>query len=402
MLPSQLKPEQFNGYPPQARQIAESRIVLMRQLPLSFLPLLLREVIVYDWKFPAERRELEHQLSYLGNMPPERVQQYMVQFSRLHLSPELEHMDWVHAPRLFSEQLTAHLWATQQIDNFREAALEFGRRMDAVTPPESLPLPRLAVAVIGRGVAENTYPLFRKLRPWGVYFKRINSEGGTGTLLKIMEERAKAHPVPFGHWYVEGDTIEALPLTGITCVSYGSLDKVRGALVAEMRKAVESGSGPEALRTSLAQALPEDVGMNGIGDEGVLNRFQLSMLTEGSGTQFFSTTFVQWSAREALRRAQPLSLLARFAPRQRDRSMNELLARPEANPELDPRGSLIDADMGAYYTWINQQRLPGANRSSFVVWFEDHHEAVAVGPSMPRGTESSSEMSMQQLVDGLL
>ena len=39
--------------------------------------------------------------------------------------------------------------------------------------------------------------------------------------------------------------------------------------------------------------------------------------------------------------------------------MNELLAEHQRPPDLDPRGSLIDADMGAYYTWLNQQRLPG-------------------------------------------
>ena len=61
------------------------------------------------------------------------------------------------------------------------------------------------------------------------------------------------------------------------------------------------------------------------GDPGLLNRFGVSLLTEGSGTQIFSTTFVQWAAREVLRRAQPVTLLARFAPRQRERAMNELL-----------------------------------------------------------------------------
>jgi len=58
--------------------------------------------------------------------------------------------------------------------------------------------------------------------------------------------------------------------------------------------------------------------------------------------------------------------------------------------ELDPVGSLMDGDMGAYYNWLNQQRLPGADQSSFLVWFEGHGEAVAVGPSMARGTVSNS------------
>ena len=42
----------------------------------------------------------------------------------------------------------------------------------------------------------------------------------------------------------------------------------------------------------------------------MLGRFQVKLLTEGSGTQIFSTTFAQWTAREALRRAEALTLVA--------------------------------------------------------------------------------------------
>jgi hypothetical protein len=55
MPTQQIQGEQFRNYPPQAKQIATSNLPLLQQLPLAFLPLLLREVIVYDWKFPAER-----------------------------------------------------------------------------------------------------------------------------------------------------------------------------------------------------------------------------------------------------------------------------------------------------------------------------------------------------------
>ena len=78
----------------------------------------------------------------------------------------------------------------------------------------------------------------------------------------------------------------------------------------------------------------------------ILQRFQIK-LTEGSGTQVFSTSFVPWTAREALRRAQPLTLLVRFAPRQRQKPMNELLSANPNQLELDVSGSLMDADMGA-------------------------------------------------------
>src|SRR6185437_13946437 len=156
------------------------------------------------------------------------------------------------------------------------------------------------------------------------------------------------------------------------------------------------GMGPEALRTLLAQILPADLRMAPSGDA-VLNRFQIRLLTEGSGTQIFSTTFAQWAGRETLRRAQPLTLLVRFAPRQRQKPMNELLSANNDQIEFDPMGSLVDADMGAYYNWLNQQRLPGAEQSSFLVWFEDHGEALAIGPSMPRGTESASTADLAQV-----
>src|SRR5436305_4305478 len=109
----------------------------------------------------------------------------------------------------------------------------------------------------------------------------------------------------------------------------------------------------------MAQTRAGEIGLSSGGDY-VLDRFQLSLLSEGSGTQVFATTFVQWAAREALRRAQPMTMLVRFAPRQREKPMNELLAEAQRRPELDAHGSLIDADMGAWYTWLNQQRLSDA------------------------------------------
>jgi hypothetical protein len=147
----------------------------------------------------------------------------------------------------------------------------------------------------------------------------------------------------------------------------------------------------------LVQMRPGDFGLGGAEADEVLNCFRVNILTAGSGTQIFSTTFAQWTAREALRRAQPVTLLLRFAPRQRQRPMNELLSGAHG-AEVDPLGSLIDADMGAYYTWLDQQRLSGADQSSFLVWFEGHREAMAIGPSMSRGTESSAQADLTQIL----
>ena len=91
-------------------------------------------------------------------------------------------------------------------------------------------------------------------------------------------------------------------------------------------------------------------------------------------------------------------MLARFAPRQRGANMDELLSEGKRTPPLDPQGSLIDADMGAYYNWINQRRLTGADASSFLAWFEAGQELVAIGPSFPRGSTQTTTVEISEVL----
>ena len=397
MLPSDLKPEQFKNYPPEARKLATDYVAALQRLPLTFVASLLREVIDYDFKFPPERKAIEKELANLSSLSPEQTKEWFQGFAQISSSEKLEKLGWINSPAQFVEQLSAHLWSTHQLDAFRKAAIDYANRLQAAVPPEPPAAPRLGIAVIGQGAAAHDEPLFRKLRAHGGYFSQVNPEHGVETLLNAVAARAKAQPAPYAHWYIDGGQ-EMAHDSALTCVSYKALEPVRAILLRKMHGEIQKpGMGPETLRTLLAQMRPVDLGMAPSGDA-VLDRFQVKLLTEGSGTQIFSTTFAQWAARETLRRAQPLTLLVRFAPRQRQQPMNELLSGIRSDAELDPAGSLVDADMGSYYTYLNQQRLTGAERSSFLVWFEGHNEAVAIGPALPRGTASSTPINLNQLL----
>lgn len=397
MLPQSLQSNQFAGYPPEARKLALAHLALFRQLPLGFLAALLRELIEYDFKFPAERSAIDKELASLSSLSSAQIKQWFYSFAALSLSSKLEDLDWVNHPAQFSEQESAYLWTTHQLDAFRQAAIDYGSRLRSTFSPEPLPMRRLGIAVIGQGVTSYDLPLFRNLRPYGTYFGQVKPDNGLELLLSAIEARAKSHPVSYGHWYVDGgQAATQSPL--LTTVCYQALEPVRANLLTYIHTRVsQPGMGPEELRSNMARLLPTDLGMDKTGDA-ILDRFQMKVFTEGSGTQIFSTTFAQWTTREALRRAQPLTLLVRYAPRQRQRPMNEMLSSPNANPELDPSGSLVDADMGAYYHWINQQRLEGAEQSSFLVWFEGHSQALVIAPSLPRGAQSNSPLDLKGLL----
>jgi hypothetical protein len=399
MMPAQLKTTDFSSFPPLARQIATGNLELFRQLPLAFAAILLREVIAYDWRFPAERRQIDGQLGLLGKLSPAALGQKMAGFNSLRLNPELERSEWVRNPSGFIEQLTAWLWSTHQMDGFRQTADLYAAYLSAAMPAPDPASPRLGIVVIGQGVDKAEAPLFRKLRPSGVYLRQVKPEGGLEVLLSAAAKRAAAGSEVFAHWYIDGGT--PLPTTALTRISYVGLERPRKLLLERTQQAIQSGSmGPEGLRSLLMQMKPEEIGLQGPSETSVLSHFELTLLTEGSGAQIFATTFAQWAARECLRRAQPETLVVRYAPRQQLQPMNEMLSGAKAGPP-DPQGSLVDADMGSYYTWINMTRLPGAERLRFLVWFEGHREAVVIGPGLPRGTTSDSAMDMQQIL-GLL
>ena len=68
MLPQELHADQFSAYPAQAKRLAAAHVQAFQQLPLSFLPGLLRQLIEYDYKFPAEQAALDKELANLSSL----------------------------------------------------------------------------------------------------------------------------------------------------------------------------------------------------------------------------------------------------------------------------------------------------------------------------------------------
>jgi hypothetical protein len=96
MLPRDLKPEQFNRYPPEARKLATEYVETLKPLPLSFLSSLLREIIDYDYKFPAERRSIEKELANLQSLSAVQRAEWFGEFESIKISSSLERFDWVN------------------------------------------------------------------------------------------------------------------------------------------------------------------------------------------------------------------------------------------------------------------------------------------------------------------
>lgn len=398
MLPSELRAQNFDSYPPKAKALALANLALIQQLPVAFAALLLREMHSYDWRFPAEQRTVDNQFAFLASETQQQRETLLRGFATLSLPANLIAMDWISAPQPFLDGLTMHLWSSHQHDGFRDAAAAYAQAWTTARPEPEPAMPRLTIVVLNPDLHADKAQLFRKLRPHGVYFSNVDGTNGWPAIIRLIHERVKQSSEPWQHWYIEGGAFDPDLSPRLAHIGYDDAAPTRAALLRRMQTIIGSGhGGPEELRTQMAETTPADLGLPA-GDQETLSRFKVSVLGEGSGTQIFSTTFVQWSAREALRRAQPLTTLLRYAPRQRQLPMNEMLSAESAHPEADPAGSLVDADMGAYYTWINQQRLTGVRQSAFLAWSQAHRVAVAIGPTLPAASEAANPITVETIL----
>jgi hypothetical protein len=400
MQSRELNQQSFKTYPPVARQFACDHLALVRDLPVALAAILLRQVIVLDASFPRERATIERQFAFLSSLPPADLERLTQGFANLLLSPDLAAEDWVQFPQKFEEDLSAYLWASHQIDTFHTLGTQFIDAVQKTTPADAPATPRWSVVIFGPELRKEGYPLFRKLIPHGVFFPNVRDGDGSAAILRQLAKRAAQTPVPYGHWYIDGGT--PLPHEpGVSAFSWAESSYVRDGLLKKLESVIETGrSGPEMLRSVMAEWTPTDRNAPGSLSnprvDPLVDKLIVRIYDEGSGTQIYSTTFVQWSTREVLRRAEPVSLVARFRPRQRQRSMNEMFAH--AATETDDAGSLVDADFGAYYTWINLNRLPGSENAVFIAWSESHRQAVAIGPGLPGGTSAPDAITMERLL----
>jgi hypothetical protein len=392
MTPDQLTAASFASYPPKARQFAVAHLALLQQLPIAVAPAFLREIIVFDWRFPAERHTFEQQCVWLESLAPEQRARLLAPFQHISMPATLAAKDWVGSPQPFLEELTAYLWSSSQIDTYRRAA----QNLLAVPLDETPQKDRFVVVIAGKDATAPSPQLFRKLTPHGVTLHNLQWTPETPRQLHAeLEQRAAKQGAPYSRWYIDGGEPWPHDAAAVELLSYAELRPVREDVLERMNSFTQSGpGGAEAMRSMLEGLDPAKSGAGSVTQDPLMQHFITMLFVEGSGTQIYSTSFVQWAARETLRRAQPEQLLVRFAPRQRQRTLNQLFDAATNVEVPDPEGSLRDADISAYYILLDLLRIADPAHITFLAWREDHGHAVLISPRAPAGKSDDASLDL--------
>jgi hypothetical protein len=394
MRPDQLRAQDFDRYLTLAREFAIQYLPLLQRLPLPVCPSFLAQIQRLDTSFPAEQASLRRQCDFLLHMPPAKFAEIVAPFARIELSSDLKASDWIQAPASFVTGLAAYLWSNGQIDQFRAASTSFF----AAIPERNLYPHRLTFVILGQGASIPSTTIFQKLRRKGVMLTALTHQDMSLQVFHAFRQHAALSTEPYAHWYIDGGErwMEDYPsLPGTVCITYPKLSPLREHVLVSMGKVANSANAnAEDMRTHLASITTKQLNVAEITSDPVLQRFYTELFTESSGPQIFSTSFIQWAGRELARRAQPQTLLLRYAPRQSYRAFDELLHN--ANPQsLDPEGSLRDADMGAWYTWIEMNRITAPGKGTFIAWLENSPQAVLIAPHAPAATQCNAPLNLE-------
>jgi len=135
-----------------------------------------------------------------------------------------------------------------------------------------------------------------------------------------------------------------------------------------------------------------------------LRSFVIDLFLSGNGALIFSNAFVEWAASEALRRARPRVVVARFGLRSKPKPFTGIAIFENQQsissiPDVDdPNGSAIDAVILARYIWLAALRYPQQERTSCLCVSEYRNAAYLITPTndsspwRPGDTKSPEEV----------
>jgi hypothetical protein len=386
---------------------------LLSRLPVSFRAFLALEAEKWPALFAPEQARLAAVFEVLAAVPPAEALAAVASLEREAGCDGVRETD----ARKLQDATQALLRRKGLLPAWRQ---EVDRVFQAVQPqidarlyPPDRPR-RVVVVIYGRGIAIQRDKLWPRLRTSGVRIPlRLDGATTPETFLRALftagdRSLLTALGTPDAAWLVDaGDALFALaqpeagavgPATGL---SYARLRGYREDLARALyQKVTEGVSGPQELASYVRglEAVPPPGAV--LAADPRVGGFVRDVLLGGNGALLVSNTFVEWAAVQALRRAEPRLLVARFGVREKMKAFSSLLLFASARPTdqvpavEDPFGSFVDVEQLAYYVWLQAEKSAAyRGKTLYLFLAEGLDEMLAIRPAPPAAPASMAPAS---------
>jgi hypothetical protein len=402
----------------EAASLARAHDEVLRRLPATVHAFILVDLQKWAALFPAEQRYQRALLEHLSQLTPEALRELSEGVARVETEAGLGRIS-ERDPARFQDAAQGALRKQNLVTAWRHEVDSFFQQIDPALEARLYPADaprRVVLQLYGDGIAVQPDKLWSRFRAGGLriplrldgvknsgdYLRALfgvpsNPSGDTGSSL-FGTLRSDAVFAPTDAWIIEShralhdllqkEPADARPPTGL---SYERLlpyrDVLMRALFSKIQSGVESPQAFAAYARSLKLAPEPGVLLN---PTEVVQAFVRDVLLTGNGTLFVNNTFVEWAAAQALRRAQPRMLVARYGVRDRLKPFSSLLlfSQPRTSDVIplveDPVGSFIDVEQLAYYVWVHAEKSAAyRKRTLYLFLAENVPDMLAIRSDVP-------------------
>lgn len=387
---------------------------LLKRLPLTFLPSTRQQLRDWNHLFPYERQSVMHLLLFLSGLShaestalfrevlqlEEKMgvrnwqfsteEQTILNASLLARSPYYQ--DWRKAAQKIFDAAEAHAAG----ENTAKASRH---RLILLIMPQKLPLESATVWRRWQSVGRPVKLAQAQAEQHGSLAQELLTTPGTehnAGWLNIVTRRAESAVadcwiLDAGHelveWVLANQAVEPGNYPA-TLLGYERLTAFREQFSREINTMQKDLSAADAVYDQLrkvdvtAWCPPEVAGVP------VIREYLRSLYLSGNGALIFGNSFVEWGASEALRRARPDFLVARFGVRSKPKPFTSVAVfeNPDQINPLpavdDLSGSALDAQELAFYIWLAASRYDEyQNNTACVCLAESLSEAYVIAPS---------------------
>jgi hypothetical protein len=428
----------------EAATLARPHAPTLERLPATFHASILIELEKWTTLFAAERAYQRALLEHLTGLPAPERERMFAAVARVEAEAGCDRIA-TKAPNAFQDEAQAALRKRRLLARWRQdvdAVFQaIQPALDARLHPADAPR-RLIVQIYAGSIAVQAAQLWSRFRGQGVRiplaldgarssdaFLRalFGGSGGSGDAAGTTGDTLFATvgggsgSTPLDAWLVEsGEALHvcseaATSGTSAVPTSTGlSYDRLRGyrddltrALYDKIQTGVESPQAFAAYARSLRIA-PRPGALRHAPD--VVQAFVRDLFLTGNGTLFVNNTFVEWAAVQAIRRAEPRLLVARYGVRDKMKPFSSLLlfSQPRASDQIplieDPVGSFIDVEQLSHYVWLNAEKSPAyRQRTLHLLLAEGIDEMLAIrsgaAASRAAGNDAGSAAAARQPVN---
>jgi hypothetical protein len=372
---------------------------LIAQLPVTLRPSLNQQLSQWDTLFPFEQNRLAEFLRGIESFQPSTLDALIQPLRALEVKMGVAH--WNFSTDGDTVENASLLARSEYYPEWRRTVQKIFEAVNAASrdsaPVQAKPV-RLVLLILPDSLPVNPQTAWQQ---WGPRGHEVKLAGDSRRLIELLVQGSSGQPDiatllarngsadSSDLWLIDAEAKLGSLLSNVSPVaashlSYAALVPFRDKLLAGLNTIPRSIEGADQTIAALRREdwarwwPPELTG------QPKLRRFVLDLFLTGNGALVFSNAFVEWGASEALRRARPRVVVARFGMRSKPKPFTSIAIFENQHtisslPDVDdPEGSAIDAAILARYVWLAASRYPEQEQSICVCISEYRNSAYVI------------------------